>query len=117
MQIDSLLEGGGLSNVTSRQRFSLSVPTTYTRESTQDYPDGHLEVKDVEKPVFESTRMQNAKSVKTILEAVYPRWRALVEAQGREAAGACGLERFDCGAVKSSLSDYAQDLPRRQVTS
>jgi Fanconi-associated nuclease 1 len=44
--------------------------------------------------IAESPRVQDAKLVKEIFEAAFPRWKDLVRAEGEEDGRPAGLERF-----------------------
>jgi Fanconi-associated nuclease 1 len=47
----------------------------------------------------ETPRMQDARRVKEIFEAVFPRWKVLAETKEAEDEGRpCALERFHCGS-------------------
>lgn len=110
MQVDSFLEGSGSSTlipsfVKRHDVHSINgdLSNAVTRESMS------ICIEEA-KPAFESPRVQNARAVKTILDTVYPRWRALVEEQGEESARTRGLERFDCGMVHIPLLGFCVSL-------
>ena len=45
----------------------------------------------------ETPKMQDARLIKEIFKAVFPRWKALLATKGEEDGRPCGLERFHCG--------------------
>ncbi|KAI0957731.1 hypothetical protein AcW1_006029 [Taiwanofungus camphoratus] len=112
-QVDALLDASGSGSTSSRERSAASkTPGLSTRSSKtpgsakkkkphsenelhHDRKDGALQ----EQLEHENPRVQNARTVRGILEQVYPRWQELVKTEGEKTGRTRGLERFDCGHV------------------
>lgn len=115
--MDALLDASGSGSTSSRERSAASkTPGLSTRSSKtpgsakkkkphsenelhHDRKDGALQ----EQLEHENPRVQNARTVRGILEQVYPRWQELVKTEGEKTGRTRGLERFDCGMSRLRL--------------
>lgn len=100
-QMDELLAGGN--SFTSGGRPQSVASKTPARRSTTTSPNKsslknalNEDDKLREEPIEESPRIAAAKQIKTMLEKIYPKWQALLEAPP-DVTRSKALERFDCG--------------------